>query len=57
VMAKWLVSPYLDSSKIKAVKLSKTGLKRKWYIASLKNKDEERFKKSFIDHLKLGMQK
>jgi len=37
VMANWLINPYIDSSKIKKVKIGKYGLKRKWYLATLKN--------------------
>ena len=37
VMANWLINPYIDSNKIKKVKIGKYGLKRKWYLATLKN--------------------
>lgn len=36
VMAKWLIQPYIDSTKIKMVRIGKEGLKRKWYLATLK---------------------
>ncbi len=38
VMAKWAVQPYLSQGQVKAVKIGKYGLKRKQYIAILKNR-------------------
>lgn len=52
VMAKWLISPYIDPTKIKMIKLGKMGLKRKWYIATLKNEFQTRPLIRFVDLLK-----
>lgn len=52
VMAKWLISPYIDSTKIKMIKLGKMGLKRKWYIATLKNELQAKPLIRFVDILK-----
>jgi LysR family transcriptional regulator, regulator for metE and metH len=51
-MAKWLVKPYIDPAKIKVMKLGSRGLKRRWYIASLKKTDPSKFLNRFIEHLK-----
>jgi LysR family transcriptional regulator, regulator for metE and metH len=37
-MAKWAAQPYLKSNSIRAVKIGRNGLKRKHYIAFIKNK-------------------
>lgn len=37
VMSNWLIKPYIDVTKIKQLKIGKQGLKRKWYLATLKN--------------------
>ena len=37
ILSKWAIKPYL-SSELKFVKLSKTGIYRKWYAATLKYK-------------------
>lgn len=51
VMAKWLIEPYIDTSKIKLVQLGKLGLKRKWYLASLKSDVQALPLKRFIEIL------
>ena len=38
-MANWAAQPYLKTNAIKAVKIGKNGLKRKHFIAYIKNKD------------------
>jgi LysR family transcriptional regulator, regulator for metE and metH len=37
-MANWAAQPYLKTNSIRAIKIGKTGLKRKHYIAFIKNK-------------------
>jgi LysR family transcriptional regulator, regulator for metE and metH len=37
-MAKWAAQPYLKSNSIRAIKIGRNGLKRKHYIAFIKNK-------------------
>lgn len=49
VMARWLVEPYIDTSKIKMIKIGRSGLKRKWYIATLKNELQSRPLIRFIE--------
>jgi len=51
-MAKWAAQPYLSSSALKAVKIGKTGLKRKHYIAVLNGKKYPDYFTHFIDFLK-----
>ena len=52
VMAKWLISPYIDPTKIQMIKLGKIGLKRKWYIATLKNELQAKPLIRFVELLK-----
>lgn len=52
VMANWLIKPYIDPTKIKLVKLGKLGLKRKWYIATLKNELQSKPLIRFVQLLK-----
>lgn len=37
VMANWLALPYQQSARIKLVRITRSGLKRRWYIATLKH--------------------
>ena len=37
-MAKWALQPYFKNNSIKAIKIGKTGFKRKHYIAVMNNK-------------------
>jgi LysR family transcriptional regulator, regulator for metE and metH len=55
VLARWLVQPYIDQNKVKALKIGANGLKRKWYLATLKKSDSPRFLNRFIQHLKVGI--
>jgi len=52
VMAKWLITPYIDSDKIKMVKIGKFSLKRKWYISTLKNELQSIPLRRFVKILK-----
>lgn len=51
VMAPWLARPYLESGGLKAIRISKNGLHRKWFIATLKNETSRPLLR-FIEHLK-----
>ncbi|MBO9702527.1 MAG: LysR family transcriptional regulator [Sporocytophaga sp.] len=51
-MAKWAAQPYLKTSTLKAIKIGKTGLKRKHYIAVLSDKKQPDYFTHFIDFLK-----
>lgn len=55
VMSKWLIDPYVDPATITMMKLGPSGLKRKWYVATLKSADEIPFKTSFVNSLKTGI--
>lgn len=50
-MAKWAIQPYLKNNSIKAIKISKNGLKRKHYIAYMSNKTYPDYFQHFIDFL------
>lgn len=56
VLANWLAKPYLDSDKVMAVKISKKGLARKWYIAVLKKNNRKSYFDRFIHLVKIEMQ-
>jgi LysR family transcriptional regulator for metE and metH len=53
VMSSWLARPYVDSGAVAAVKITRSGLKRKWMIASLKN-DQPKYVTTFIEYLATG---
>jgi LysR family transcriptional regulator for metE and metH len=55
VLAKWLVQPYINQNKVTALKLGSKGLKRKWYLATLKKGNQTKFMNRFVEHLKLGI--
>ncbi|MEH0152853.1 LysR family transcriptional regulator [Limibacter armeniacum] len=50
-MAKWAARPYLRDSSLKAVKIGRSGLKRKHYIAVLKDKIYPEYFHHFIEFL------
>jgi LysR family transcriptional regulator, regulator for metE and metH len=50
-MAKWALQPYLKNNSIKAVKIGKSGLKRKHYIAYMNNKIYPDYFQHFIEFL------
>lgn len=52
VMAKWLIEPYIDSTKIKMVRIGREGLKRKWYLATLKKELQSMPLTRFVEILK-----
>jgi LysR family transcriptional regulator, regulator for metE and metH len=51
VMAKWALQPYLKKNPLKAVKIGKTGLKRKHYVAIMSNKTYPDYFNHFIEFL------
>ncbi|HWA34547.1 MAG TPA: LysR family transcriptional regulator [Cyclobacteriaceae bacterium] len=55
VMGKWLIAPYVDPSSITMMKLGPSGLKRRWYIATLKSTQSIAFKARFVNELKAGI--
>jgi LysR family transcriptional regulator for metE and metH len=54
VMSAWQAVPYINTGAVKGVRITKAGLKRKWYIAHLKSKSPD-FLMAFIDQAKAGI--
>ncbi len=54
-MARWLITPYIDPSKIAMVKIGKSGLKRKWYIATLKTESQPKPLLRFVETIQQQM--
>ncbi|HWA35435.1 MAG TPA: LysR family transcriptional regulator [Cyclobacteriaceae bacterium] len=50
-MAQWLATPYVDPGKVTMIKLSRAGLKAKWYLATLKENRRSAFKSDFLHHV------
>jgi LysR family transcriptional regulator for metE and metH len=55
VMARWLVAPCIDQSKIKMIALNPHGLKRKWFIATTIKNAQSKYMSQFITHLRDGI--
>ena len=51
VMPNWIVYPYIQSRELKAIKISKKGVKRTWYAGVLKNRVIPPYMTSFISKL------
>jgi LysR family transcriptional regulator for metE and metH len=51
-MAKWASKPYLANKELQAVKIGKSGLKRKHYIAFMNTKKQPAYFNQFIEFLK-----
>jgi LysR family transcriptional regulator for metE and metH len=51
-MAKWALRPYLEKENIRAKKIGRRGLKRKHYVAVLKDKSYPPYFQHFIEFLK-----
>jgi LysR family transcriptional regulator, regulator for metE and metH len=54
VMSSWQARPYLSSGTIKAIRISKNGLQRKWFVASLKN-ERPKYLNNFVQKLVMGL--
>jgi LysR family transcriptional regulator, regulator for metE and metH len=52
VMANWALQPYLKSNSLRSVKIGKSGLKRKHYVATMANQKQPQYFNHFIDFLK-----
>ena len=48
VMARWAVAPHVAAGTIRAIPLTKTGLRRRWVAAMLKNKAAPRYLLEFV---------
>lgn len=55
VMAKWLVEPYVDPSKLRMLPLSRSGLRRQWYLAAAKESLGNSYVRDFIDLIRHGL--
>jgi LysR family transcriptional regulator for metE and metH len=51
VLPNWIVYPYIKSKELKAIKISKKGIKRTWYAGVLKNRAIPPYMTSFINRL------
>jgi len=51
VMAKWALQPYLKTHALRAVKIGKSGLKRKHFVAILANRSRPDYFTHFIEFL------
>jgi LysR family transcriptional regulator for metE and metH len=51
VMPNWIVYPYIKSKELKAIRISKKGIKRTWYAGVLKNRIIPAYMTSFINKL------
>jgi len=58
VLPHWIVKPYIESGELMAVPVTKKGIKRIWYAATLKNKHLPAYMNTFVNklakHLKLS---
>ncbi|UII24960.1 LysR family transcriptional regulator [Fulvivirga maritima] len=52
VAAKWILDPYLRDEKLVAVPVTKKGLFRTWYAATLKQTEQPQYIENFIGHLR-----
>lgn len=51
VLAKWAANPYLQSKELKALKLTKAGLRRTWYAVTLKDERAPGYLRAFAEYL------
>ena len=51
VLPNWVINSYVKSKELKAIKISKKGVKRTWYAGVLKNKVIPPYMTSFINKL------
>ena len=52
VIAHWIVAPALQSGTLKAVRVTKSGLRRSWYAVTLKRDTQPQYLENFVAHLK-----
>jgi LysR family transcriptional regulator for metE and metH len=51
ILPHWIVSPYIESGELTAIPVTRKGLKRTWYAATLKNKNLPPYMNTFIKNL------
>jgi len=52
VIAHWIVAPNLESGRLRAIKVTKSGLRRSWYAVTLRKDEKPRYLENFLCHLK-----
>ncbi len=55
VQAKWLIKPNLNDAALQAVKLGRNGLKRRWFVATLKSDTRPNYISSLVRYIKDGV--
>jgi LysR family transcriptional regulator for metE and metH len=55
VLPRWLIKPYLNDPGLLAVKLGKNGLKRKWFVTTLRSETRPPYISSLVRHIKDGV--
>jgi LysR family transcriptional regulator for metE and metH len=55
VVAGWIAHPYLKDGRLTTVPVTRNGLYRAWYTATLTKPDEPQYIKNFIEHLKCNI--
>ena len=51
VLARWAIEPALAAGSVKAVRITRSGIIRQWYAATLRNRPEPRWQAEFINLL------
>jgi LysR family transcriptional regulator for metE and metH len=51
VLPHWIVAPHLESGNLSAIRLTRKGIKRTWFAATLKNKELPVYGNAFIRNL------
>jgi LysR family transcriptional regulator, regulator for metE and metH len=52
VLAKWALEPYLKRGELVGIRIGRTGYKRNWYVATLKDKMQPKFVEDFSEHIR-----
>lgn len=55
VVTRWIARPYLRDGLLAAVPVTRNGLYRAWYAATLAQPDEPQYIKNFIEHLRCNI--
>jgi len=50
-LSHWIVAPYIEAGELTAVPVTRKGIKRTWYAATLKNKELPPYINGFIKNL------
>ena len=52
VLARWAIEPSIDSGAVRAVRITRGGIIRQWFAATLKSRPEPRWQAEFVDLLR-----